>query len=417
MALAGFVLFGLLAFGVRGWIHRRRTGTTGFVGVSGRVGSIEWLGGALFAAALAAGLAAPLLQLAGVVAPIPAFEAGWVRATALVVYALGLGGTLWAQLAMGDSWRIGVDRTARTTLVATGPFRWVRNPIYTAMTSATVGLALLAPTLVSLLALTALVAALEVQVRLVEEPYLTSTHGEAYRRYAARTGRFLPGIGRLDARDAREHFIPALGADCLTPLYDAVALLTGERLFKRRLVAAAQIVPGHDVLDLGCGTGTLALLVKQTCPGAHVVGLDIDPRILAIAHRKIERAGTTIELAQGSATAAPFPTASFDRVLTTLVLHHLTTPQKRAALAAVRRLLRPGGELHIADWGKPHNLLMRVAALGFRLVDGGEATAANLRGELPSLVADAGFLDVVETERWMTAFGTLAFVRATAPGE
>ena len=58
---------------------------------------------------------------------------------------------------------------------------------------------------------------------------------------------------------------------------------------------------------------------------------------------------------------------------------------------------------------------MQVAALGFRLVDGGETTEANLRGALPALIADAGLVDVAETERWMTPFGTLAFVRASAP--
>jgi hypothetical protein len=97
------------------------------------------------------------------------------------------------------------------------------------------------------------------------------------------------------------------------------------------------------------------------------------------------------------------------------MLHHLTTPQQRQTLAAACRLLRPGGELHVADWGTPHNALMRVAALGFRLVDGGETTQANLRGELPALIAAAGFRDVAETERWMTPFGTIAFIRARAP--
>ena len=108
----------------------------------------------------------------------------------------GVAGTLWAQFAMGDSWRIGVDAGARTALVASGPFRWVRNPIYTAMTAATLGLALLVPNPASLLALAALVAAVEIQVRFVEEPHLARAHGEPYRRYAALTGRFLPRIGR-----------------------------------------------------------------------------------------------------------------------------------------------------------------------------------------------------------------------------
>ncbi len=207
-----------------------------------------------------------------------------------------------------------------------------------------------------------------------------------------------------------DHFIPALGADWLTPLYDVVARLTGERRFKRRLIEVAKIGAGQDVLDLGCGTGTLALMVRQACPQARVSGMDIDTRILAIARRKIARANADISLQQGSATDPPFPAASFDRILTTLMLHHLSTAQKRETLAAARRLLRPGGELHIADWGKPHNALMRVASLGFRLLDGGEGTAVNVRGEIPAMVKDAGFDSVAETERWMTPFGTLAFV-------
>lgn len=211
-----------------------------------------------------------------------------------------------------------------------------------------------------------------------------------------------------------DEFVPALGADWLTPLYDVVARLTGERRFKKALVARAGIAAGHSVLDVGCGTGTLALMIRAACPQAQVSGLDIDPRILAIARTKIARADADIELHQGSATAPPFAPASFDRVLTTLMLHHLSTPQKREMLTAVHALLRPGGELHIADWGKPHNLVMRVASLGFRLLDG-ESTELNLRGELPALVEQAGFIDVVEYERWMTPFGTLAFIRAAVP--
>jgi SAM-dependent methyltransferase len=207
------------------------------------------------------------------------------------------------------------------------------------------------------------------------------------------------------------HFVPALGHDFLTPLYDVVARVTGERRFKRHLVELTRLAPGHDVLDVGCGTGTLALMLKAACPAARVTGLDLDPRILAIARRKIERAAADIEVRQGSATAPPFPPASFDRIVTTLVLHHLTTAQKRDTLAAMRALLRPGGELHVADWGRPHNALMRLVASGVRLLDG-ETLDANLRGELPGLIAAAGFADVAETERWMTPFGTLAFVRA-----
>lgn len=197
-ALGGSIVFLLLAFGLRSVVQYRRTGSTGFIGVSGRPGSAEWFGGALFSVAIVAGIAAPILQLAGVVHPYAMLELAWVRAAGGLLYLLGMAGTLWAQFAMGDSWRIGVDLEARTALVAAGPFRWVRNPIFTAMSAATLGLALLVPNVVSLLAMAALLIALEVQVRLVEEPYLTRTHGEQYRRYAASAGRFLPGIGRME---------------------------------------------------------------------------------------------------------------------------------------------------------------------------------------------------------------------------
>ena len=196
IALWGYALFLLLAFGLRSWLHWRRTGSTGFVGLSGGVGSAEWLGGVLFVVALVAGGAAPALQALGVVAPAPALDAPAVRAAGVALYVVGVAGTLWAQLAMGASWRIGVDETARTELVGAGPFRWVRNPIFSAMTMATLGLALCVPNVVSVLTLVALVAALEIQVRLVEEPYLARVHGDGYRRYVATTGRFVPGVGR-----------------------------------------------------------------------------------------------------------------------------------------------------------------------------------------------------------------------------
>jgi len=196
-ALVGYLVFLLLAFGLRSLLQFRRTGSTGFVGISGRVGSAEWWGGALFAVALVAGLGAPVLQLIDVVGPRTELADPRFHGVGMLLFTLGGGGTLWAQFAMGDAWRIGVDPESRTELVAVGPFRWVRNPIFTAMFVATCGLALLVPNAVALLAVVCLGVALEIQVRLVEEPYLSRTHGARYRRYAASAGRFLPGMGRL----------------------------------------------------------------------------------------------------------------------------------------------------------------------------------------------------------------------------
>jgi protein-S-isoprenylcysteine O-methyltransferase Ste14 len=197
LAIAGYSVFLFLAFGVRSFVQWRRTGSTGFVGFSGRPGSAEWWGGVLFALAVVAGGAAPVLQLAGVLSPATVFVRPALQWAGLVLFAAGIAGTLWSQLTMGDSWRVGVNHAEKTALVVAGPFRWVRNPIYSAMTAATLGLALLVPNAAAFAAIASLVLALELQVRFVEEPYLARTHGDSYARYASSAGRFLPGIGRL----------------------------------------------------------------------------------------------------------------------------------------------------------------------------------------------------------------------------
>jgi len=198
LALAGYAIFVALAFGLRIAVHLRRTGTTGFIGLSRDAGVLDVTVGALFVLALVAGALAPCLQLAGLVRPWRGLDVAAVRVAAVALYGAGLAGTLWAQFAMGDAWRLGVRReTERTALVAGGPFRWVRNPIYSSMLLAALGLALAAPNVLSALALVVLLVALELQVRFVEEPYLTRAHGTSYRDYASRTGRFVPGWGRL----------------------------------------------------------------------------------------------------------------------------------------------------------------------------------------------------------------------------
>ncbi len=198
VALACYGVFLVIAFGLRAALHWRDTGTTGFAGFSAEPFSTEWCAGVLFALAVAGGLAAPLAQIEGWVAgwhtPAPTLAVGLLAALT------GIAGTLAAQLAMGRSWRVGVDHAAVTELVSSGPFRWVRNPIYSWMTLASFGLTMLAPNVLSVATLAALAVALELHVRKVEEPYLLRTHGDAYRRYAAATGRFVPGIGRLTAR-------------------------------------------------------------------------------------------------------------------------------------------------------------------------------------------------------------------------
>ncbi len=200
MAEAALVLYAIymgLAFGLRSVLMWRATGSTGFKGISGSLGSPEWLAGVLFVVALVVGIAAPVLALTGTAEPIEALDAAALNWIGVALAVGGIALTLYAQLAMGESWRIGVDPSERTELVTSGPFAWVRNPIFSAMIPTGLGLALMVPNLPAIAGFVALVLALELQVRLVEEPYLLAQHGETYREYARRTGRFVPGVGRL----------------------------------------------------------------------------------------------------------------------------------------------------------------------------------------------------------------------------
>lgn len=197
LALASYLVYMAIAFGLRTVIQLRRTGTSGFEGISGRPGSAEWLAGLLFVVAIVAGLLAPLLALTSVVEPIQALDTTAVHVVGIVLFLAGLAGTLAAQISMGESWRIGVDENTVTDMVTDGVFAIVRNPVFAAMLPASSGLALMVPSVVALAALVALFVALELQVRIVEEPYLRRVHGADYERYAARVGRFLPGVGRL----------------------------------------------------------------------------------------------------------------------------------------------------------------------------------------------------------------------------
>ena len=199
-ALGIYLLYMALAFGLRSVIQLRRTGSTGFKGVSGSLGSAEWLAGVGFGLAIAVGIAAPVLDLTGVLDPIAAIDSDAVNYAGAALAVAGVFLTLYAQVAMGDSWRIGVDPGETTALVTTGPFGWVRNPIFSAMIPTALGLAMMVPNAASIAGFAGLIMALELQVRVVEEPYLRQVHGAAYESYMARVGRFFPGLGRVERR-------------------------------------------------------------------------------------------------------------------------------------------------------------------------------------------------------------------------
>ena len=209
-------------------------------------------------------------------------------------------------------------------------------------------------------------------------------------------------------------YIPAAGHDLFLPLYDPVLrLLMRENAFRQKFLEQADIRPHDRVLDLGCGTGTMAMLIRQRSPESAVVGVDGDPKVLNVARMKAAKAGLAIPFDEALADRLPYPDASFDRVLSSLVLHHLTRDDKLGALREVHRVLKPGGGFHLADFGPPVGWYARALA---RLVTSGARLHENLQGCLPRLMADVGFLEIKDRGFHNTPFGTLALLSACVRG-
>lgn len=212
----------------------------------------------------------------------------------------------------------------------------------------------------------------------------------------------------------RGRFVPALAFRALTRWYDPVlSAFLPEAKVRRHLVECLGLEPGQRVLDLGCGTGTLLVAMHAACRGAEFTGLDIDPQILALASRKLKDAGVAIFTVQSSAVHPPFSPGSFERVVSSLVLHHLPASDHVPMLAHALELLAPGGELHLIDWGPPRGALQRTAAAIERLADGWKRTADSFEGRLPELLRSAGFANVEKMQRIETRVGAIDHYRAT----
>ncbi len=213
--------------------------------------------------------------------------------------------------------------------------------------------------------------------------------------------------------DTQRRYIPAAGYDWLLPLYDPFQRwLVGEGA-KRALVADASIGPDQRVLDIGCGTGTLTILAQQLYPQAEVVGLDPDPKALAIAKQKCAKAGIAVQFDRGFADELPYPPASFDRVLSSFMFHHLTRDEKLGTLRDVSRVLRPGGSLHLLDFGRPRSRYSSVLA---RLLHRGQHHRDNIEGHIPEVMSESGFAESAEVAHRSTVFGTISYYRAAQPG-
>lgn len=204
------------------------------------------------------------------------------------------------------------------------------------------------------------------------------------------------------------YYIPALRFHWLTNIYDwLIRVLMPEKEFKNALIHHANIQDNHTVLDFGVGTARLSIMAYKFNPKAAYKGIDIDSNILKIAKQKIENAKATIELIKYDGGILPFADSSIDRIITSLVIHHLTSEQKLEAFFEFKRILKHNGELHIADWGKASNFLMRLMFNFVQLLDGYKTTNDNVKGKLPNILKQAGFEKIHISQKFNTVLGTI----------
>jgi ubiquinone/menaquinone biosynthesis C-methylase UbiE len=210
---------------------------------------------------------------------------------------------------------------------------------------------------------------------------------------------------------SEQTYLPAAGHDWLLPLYDPLTRLLGAQKARRMLLAQARLLPYERVLDVGCGTSALAVMIKEEHPSVDVVGVDPDPRALARAQAKADKAGLQVRFDHGFAETLPYRDGTFDRVFSSMMFHHIEPDARERALGEVHRVLKSGGRLELVDFEAPeggsHGLLSRLLHSHHRLKD-------NSPRRMIELMQRAGFREVRKMASRTTLFGRIAFYQATA---
>ena len=211
-------------------------------------------------------------------------------------------------------------------------------------------------------------------------------------------------------RMKEQAFTPAAGRFAPTRFYDPVVALTRERLWRSLAVMYVAPRPGDVIADVGCGTGSLSVLLGRVEPRAQIIGVDPDREVLALARDKADAAGVTVDwrVSRGDALVDAVGSDSVDTVVSSLVLHQCPLPMKRAILAAMHDVVKPGGKVVIADFGLQRTTLMRMAFRIVQLADGKEDTQPNADGVLPELLSECGFRDLREAEVVPTVSGSIS---------
>jgi ubiquinone/menaquinone biosynthesis C-methylase UbiE len=212
--------------------------------------------------------------------------------------------------------------------------------------------------------------------------------------------------------EADRIYIPAAGYDWLLPLYDPLVKLMGGESAHRQLIDQANLRPGQRIFEIGCGTGNLTILVKTLHPSVDIVGLDPDPKALDRARRKADRHRVSVELDRGFSDDLHYPDASYDRVLSAFMFHHLERDEKKQTVHEIRRVLRPGGSVHLVDFGGLHDPSGRFLA---RLLHRSEHVLDNSGETILTLMREVGLEDPKEVAHRRTIFGRIFYYRASRP--